>query len=195
MTADMWITLGIALILLILAVRGAFRGFAGEVAPLGGLIVCGLVIYFGYAPMQGLIEEFVSEERLRYVVFFSALGISLVGILCYFLVSAFIRRVIEWIIPQPFNAILGALLSCAKGVLFVSIIAGLYTLTQEKLDTLRKQQEENPLAEAALSFWKDRLGQAHDKLKDSADNVKDSLKDSADNVRESLEEAAEELAD
>lgn len=177
MTVDMWITVGIAALLLIFVIRGAFRGLSGEVAPLVGLIVCGFVIFFGYSPMHALVDSFVSEEHLRHSVFFSALGISLVGIFCYFLVSAFVRKVFEWILPQPFNAILGALLSGAKGVLFISIAAGLYTLTQEKIETIREQQDNHPLAKAAATFWKARVGQAGDDLGATAKIMEEALKE------------------
>lgn len=59
--------------------------------------------------------------------------------------------------PQPFNAILGALVGGAKVFLFVSLAGSLFTMGKNKLQEVRNESQRNPFLATAIQFWSDQL--------------------------------------
>lgn len=158
------LTTVLAVILLLFVLRGAWRGLTGELAPLVGLIACGGILWFGYAPLHTALAQALPNLEEKACVFYSALAITVVGFVVFFILACLVKRVGAWVVPQPFNAVLGGLIGGAKAVLMISVAAGLVALVQDRLDGFCGQSEQNPVSAAAIRFWNnqfDRLGGFH----------------------------------
>ena len=152
------LTAGIAVFTLLFVLRGAWRGFSGELAPLAGLVACGGVIWFGYAPIHLAVARLGVESGAA--VFYSALGIVVAGCVVFFIVARLVKGVVRLILPQPFDGILGAAIGAAKAILIVSVAAGIAEVTRERMAGLLDAQERNPITAAAGRFWAARLTDA-----------------------------------
>lgn len=144
-------------VLLLFILRGAWRGLTGELAPLAGLVACGGIIWFGYAPLKTLLAERFTALQPDAQTFYAALVILLIGGAAFFLVGHLIKKIGEWVVPQPFNAILGALIGGAKAFVLISLVMGSFLVIREKINQTFRASEENPLSAAALTFWKDHF--------------------------------------
>ncbi len=149
-----YISLAVLIALLLLMIRGAFKGFSGELAHLAGLAACGGLIWFGYDPVQRSIAYVpqISEDASK---FYAALAVFIIGALLFFIVAKIIRKIGEYIVPQPFNAVLGALVGAAKAILFISIIAGSVKLIRERIKEYTSEDIANPATNAMIGSWKE----------------------------------------
>lgn len=139
-------------------VRGAFRGLTGEVAQLLGMVAFVGVFFFGHAPLSEQLAKVFPGLEPQAHAFYAALGVMLLGGGVFFAVAGVTRRVGECVCPQPFNAILGALLGGAKMVLIVSLVAGTIGAANDWIRGLREApRSENPISVAALDFWEERF--------------------------------------
>lgn len=138
-------------------IRGAWRGFAGELAPFVGIIVCFGILWYGYAPSQKLIATHFPTLTANACVFYSAIAVAACGCVGFLLTSLLVRKVVNCILPQPFNAILGALVGGAKVFLFVSIAGSLLTMGKNKLQEVRDESQRNPFLATAVQFWASQL--------------------------------------
>lgn len=145
-----------AVVLLLFVLRGAWRGITGELAPLAGLVACGGILWFGYTPLKALLATRFAIQPDA-LTFYAALGILFLGGTAFFLVGHLIRKIGEWVIPQPFNAILGALIGGAKAVVIIGLVMGSIQVIKDKINKTFEASEENPVSAAALTFWKDRF--------------------------------------
>lgn len=143
---------------LLFVLRGAWHGLSGEVAPLAGLVACGGVLWFGYAPLHALVARLAVEPGAA--VFYSALGIVVIGCVAFLLVAKLLKGVVRLMLPQPFDGVLGAAIGAAKAILIVSVAAGVATVTRERMTGLLDATERNPVAAAAGRFWAERLTDA-----------------------------------
>lgn len=144
-------------VLLLFILRGAWRGLTGELAPLAGLVACGGIIWFGYAPLKALLASSFTTLQPDAQTFYSALAILLIGGTAFFLVGHLIKKIGEWVVPQPFNAILGALIGGAKAFILISLVMGSFQVIKEKINKTFQASDENPVSAAALTFWKDQF--------------------------------------
>ena len=149
------LTAGVAVFTLIFVLRGAWRGLSGELAPLVGLVACGGVLWFGYAPLHATVARLSVEPGAA--VFYAALGIVVVGGVAFFVVARLVKGMVRLILPQPFDGILGAAIGAAKAILIVSVAAGVAEVTRERMAGLLDARDKNPVAAAAGRFWADRL--------------------------------------
>jgi uncharacterized membrane protein required for colicin V production len=147
----------IGILFIIFLVRGAIRGFSGELAPLVGIIAFIGTLWYSYPPLQTLILRSYPTMDAGALVFYSALASTLLACLTFWLACALIKKVVRTIIPQPFNAILGALIGAIKVVLIVSVIGGLITVAQDRFQSLRKETEQNPFTAMVAQFWINRF--------------------------------------
>lgn len=144
-------------VLLLFILRGAWRGLTGELAPLAGLVACGGIIWFGYTPLKALLGTRFTTLQPDAQTFYAALAILLLGGTAFFLVAKLIKKIGEWVVPQPFNAILGALIGGAKAFVLISLVMGSLQVIKEKVNKTFQASEENPVSAAALTFWKDQF--------------------------------------
>lgn len=151
------VTAVIAVVFALFVVRGAWRGFGGELAPLVGLLACAGTLWFGYPPLRAALAAALPTLEPGASVFYSAVAAALAGLTVFFVVAFLLRRAVGLIFPQPFNAILGALVGAAKAVLLISVAAGVLSVAQERFSGLRARSEENPVSAAAARFWASRF--------------------------------------
>lgn len=151
------VTAVIVVVCALFVLRGAWRGFGGELAPLVGLVACAGTLWFGYPPLRAALAAALPALESGACIFYSAVAAALVGLTVFFLVAFLLRRALGVIFPQPFNAILGALVGAAKAVLLISVVAGVLSVAQERFSGLRARSEENPVSAAAAHFWSARF--------------------------------------
>lgn len=147
----------IVILLVFFTLRGAFRGFSGELAPLVGLISCIGILWYGYQPIQkALIASFPQWDATA-CSFYAAIVVAICGGLFFLIVSRLIRKLVSCILPQPFDAILGALTGAVKVFFFISIIGGLFTMGKNQVQAFREASERNPFLAVVSQFWMDQL--------------------------------------
>ncbi len=142
---------------LVFILRGAWRGFGGELAPLVGLVACAGVLWFAYPPLHSALGTALPSLEAKACVFYAATITALIGFGLFFLVAKLVRSFVGVIFPQPFNAILGAGVGAAKAVLLISVVAGLISVAQDRLAGIRERTEANPVSSAAAHFWSERF--------------------------------------
>lgn len=148
------VTMLISAVLLFFLIRGAFRGLSGELAPLCG-VAAGLSIVYGVYPhLKAGIDRFFAQADSSNRLFYAALGVLILGAVGYFATAAIIRRLTRRCLPQPYDAIFGALFGGAKCFIFISLIAAVVTLAKTWFKDRLEQRQENPLSAAAIDFWR-----------------------------------------
>lgn len=140
--------------------RGAWRGFSGELAHLIGLITFIATLWYGYPPTCQYVQRFSETAEGQTVIFYAALLTTLFAAIVLWVTFRIARHIIGMIIPQPFNALLGAAVGALKVFLLVSVAGGLLTVAQDRFKTLREQTERNPFAAIVAQFWVNRFNQA-----------------------------------
>ncbi len=152
-------TLNIILIIVLagFAVVGAIRGFAGELAPLIAALVSGVALWFGQPYLRDGVLSLFPNLQANAVVFYTAIFAVVIAIILFFFVSKLTKHLGQWIIPQPFNAILGFLIGGGKAFLLISIIAGAITASKDHIQGIQAKTKESVIANAAAAFWSSRF--------------------------------------
>jgi uncharacterized membrane protein required for colicin V production len=157
---DLFSTL-ILILFTFFVIRGAWRGFAGELAPFEGILVCFGIFWYGYTPTQQLIATHFPTLTANACVFYSAITVATLACVGFLLTSLLVRKVVSFILPQPFNAIFGALVGGAKVFLFVSLAGSLFTMGKNKIQEVRDESQRNPFLATAIQFWVDQFSTIH----------------------------------
>ncbi len=147
----------IVILFVFFLIRGAWRGFSGELAPLAGITVCIGILWYGYTPMQHLLAAYFPTLEPSACVFYAAALITACGCAGFLLITYLVRKLVKCILPQPFNAILGALIGAAKVILFVSLAGGLFTMARNTVKEVREESERNPFMAVVMEFWVGQL--------------------------------------
>lgn len=104
---------------------GLWRGIAGELAAAAWIATALLVGYFAYAPVCGAVDRFMSAGGGSA----SGAGLAAIGITAFVaLVSALmvrfvVRKFVSFLLPQPWNAVVGGLVGVLKGAVAVAALA------------------------------------------------------------------------
>lgn len=183
-------TLNLILIIIIagFAVIGAFRGFAGELAPLVAAIASGVALWFGQPYLRDGVMAIFPTLPPNAVVFYTAIFAVILAIILFFFIAKLVKHLGQWIIPQPFNAILGFLIGGGKAFLLISVIAGAITASQEHIKGIQAKTKESPIANAAATFWSSRFNpQSQPKTPSTTPtNANPTLKQIVDDVKQAL---------
>ena len=120
LTAIDW---GICSVAVFCAVVGLFRGFSGQLGSFAGMVAGLCAGYFLFSPVKGFVVECnwasgaVAQNALSGMLVF----------LSMLVVFGFVRRVVakfvSFLVPQPMNAIAGALVGLMKSAVVVVILA------------------------------------------------------------------------
>ena len=116
-----WIIFAVAAFFM---VAGLFRGFSGQLGSLAGIASALLTGYFLFAPLKGVVTggNWVSGETaqnaLAGVADFTAM------LIVFGIVRRIVARFVSFLIPQPMNAIAGALVGLFKSAVVVGLLAG-----------------------------------------------------------------------
>jgi len=104
-------------------VVGLFKGFSGQLGSLAGLAAGLMAGYFLFAPMKGLVAggNWVSGETAQNAV----AGISdfVIALVVFGLVRRVVARFVSFLVPQPMDAIAGALIGLLKSAVAVGVLA------------------------------------------------------------------------
>lgn len=104
-------------------VAGLFRGFSGQLGSLAGMAAALVAGYFLFSPIKGFVEggNWVSGETAQSAV----AGISdfVIMLVVFGLVRRVVARFVSFLVPQPMNAIAGALIGLVKSVVVVGLLA------------------------------------------------------------------------
>lgn len=105
----------------VFAVVGLFRGLSGELGALAGLVAALVAGYFGHAPLQAFLQSAVPGftswgSPAAYVADF------LMAIVAFGVTRMIVSRFVSFLVPQPTNALMGALAGAAKGAVIVAAL-------------------------------------------------------------------------
>jgi uncharacterized membrane protein required for colicin V production len=117
-----WIIFAVAAFFM---VAGLFRGFSGQLGSLAGIASALLTGYFLFAPLKGVVTggNWVSGETaqnaLAGVADFTAM------LIVFGIVRRIVARFVSFLIPQPMNAIAGAMIGLIKSAVVVGLLSGI----------------------------------------------------------------------
>ena len=105
-------------------VVGLFKGFSGQLGSLVGIVLALVAGYFLFAPLKGIVAggNWVSGDTAQNAV----AGIAdFVAVLVVFgIVRRIVARFVSFLVPQPMNAIAGALIGLFKSLIVVGLLVG-----------------------------------------------------------------------
>ena len=147
----------IGVLFVIFLLRGAIRGFSGELAPLIGIIAFIGALWYGYPPVRETLQHTFPALDAGATVFYAAIIATFLACILFLGLTALTKKLVGTILPQPFNALLGAVIGAAKVILIVSVVGGLVTVAEDRFKTLREQTERNPFSAMVAQFWINRF--------------------------------------
>ena len=105
-------------------VVGLFRGFSGQLGSLAGMACALLAGYFLFAPLKGVVTggNWVSGEAAQNAV--AGIADFTAMLVVFGIVRRIVARFVSFLVPQPMNAIAGALIGLLKSVVVVGLLAG-----------------------------------------------------------------------
>lgn len=151
------LNLGLLIVIVLFACAGAYRGFSGELATLAGALIAAAALWFGAPYLRDLVFYFAPNLPQNASVFYIGIAAVIIAFILFFFSSKLIKAIGKWVIPQPFDAILGFIVGGGKAFLLISIIAGVITASDDYINTIREKTEGSLVANAAAAFWKDRF--------------------------------------
>ena len=119
-------TLDIVLVAIMAALGGwgMWRGIAGELAAAAWIAAALAVGFFSYAPTLAVVKSVMAAGGKSGNAAFPALGITVfVALIAALLVRLVVRKFVSFLLPQPWNAVLGGLLGVLKGAVLVAALA------------------------------------------------------------------------
>jgi len=152
---------------------GMWRGIAGELAAVAWIVAALVVGYLAYSPMCGVVETFMAAGRTSG----NGAGLAAVGVTVFvalvvaLLVRFAVRKFVSFLLPQPWNAILGGLVGVLKGAVLVAVLTAVGLV------------QTGPLSEgffASRSSIVKLLANAADSYKSAAEGVDSSQPDAAE---------------
>lgn len=105
-------------------VVGLFRGFSGQLGSLAGMASALLAGYFLFAPLKGVVTSgnWVSGETAQNAV--AGIADFTAMLVVFGIVRRMVARFVSFLIPQPMNAIAGALIGLLKSAVVVGLLSG-----------------------------------------------------------------------
>lgn len=105
-------------------VVGLFRGFSGQLGSLAGMAAALVAGYFLFAPLKGAVTggNWVSGEAAQNAV--AGIADFTAMLVVFGIVRRIVARFVSFLVPQPMNAIAGALIGLLKSVVVVGLLAG-----------------------------------------------------------------------
>ena len=121
MTVLDWIIFAVAAFF---PVVGLFRGFSGQLGSLAGMAAALVAGYFLFAPLKGAVTggNWVSGEAAQNAV--AGIADFTAMLVVFGIVRRIVARFVSFLVPQPMNAIAGALIGLLKSVVVVGLLAG-----------------------------------------------------------------------
>lgn len=106
-----------------LGVWGLWRGIAGELAAVAWIATALLVGFFAYSPMCRTVDSVAAAGGGGGGARLAAVGITVfVALVAALLVRFLVRKFVSFLLPQPWNAIIGGLIGVLKGAVLVAAL-------------------------------------------------------------------------
>ena len=105
-------------------VVGLFRGFSGQLGSLAGIAAALAAGYVLFVPVKGFVVggNWVSGETAQNAV--AGIADFVVMLVVFGVVRRIVARFVSFLVPQPMNAIAGALIGLLKSIIVVGILVG-----------------------------------------------------------------------
>ncbi len=121
-----------------LVIRGFMRGCSGEISGLVGLLTAAMIGYFGFAP----VEQTVLAAKLLAANPYAARLITfmLLLVVClsvWLLLGRVLKEAIQFVVRQPFDALLGGIIGGLKAFVAVAALCTLGLLSPHEADRAR----------------------------------------------------------
>lgn len=116
-----WVLLSV---MAIFTVMGLFQGFSGQLGSIVGLAAALATGYFAFSPLLELVDECdcvsgeVSQKGLAAFIDF------VVCLVVFGLLRRMVAKFVSFLVPQPMNAILGAVAGVLKGAVAIGLLTG-----------------------------------------------------------------------
>ena len=106
------------------SVVGLFRGFSGQLGSIVGMAAALAAGYFLFSPLKDLVVggNWVSGATAQNAV--AGIADFVVVLVVFGVVRRIIARFVSFLVPQPMNAIAGALIGLVKSVIIVGVLVG-----------------------------------------------------------------------
>ena len=120
-TALDWVLLAVAAFF---AVVGLFRGLSGQLGSLVGIVAALVVGYFAFAPLRGFVQAggMVNGETAQKSL--AAVADFVVALIAFGLSRRIVARFVSFLVPQPTDAIAGAVVGLFKGAVAIGALTG-----------------------------------------------------------------------
>lgn len=116
-----WVLFGV---MAFLAVVGLFRGFSGQLGSLAGMAAALIVGYFAYAPVLAftVAGRYFTDQAVQKGA--AGLGVFILGLVVFGVVRRIVARFVSFLVPQPMDAIVGALAGVLKSLVVIGLLVG-----------------------------------------------------------------------
>lgn len=138
-------------VICIFAIIGAFRGLSGELATILASTLSAVLLWFGAPLLRQTVFYIAPNLPHKESICYIAIAAIILALIAYFTLKMLFQKIVQWAVQQPYDAILGAIFGGAKAYLLISIIAGLISASDGKVDvsTVKK----TVISEGVATFW------------------------------------------
>ncbi len=158
---DLGLLCGVALIVGI----GLFRGLSGELASLAGFVAAIAAGYSLYGFAHGISRALGFDKGDTTELVAAGVAVFVLGLVVFGLTRLVIDKFVSFLVPQPTNALLGALSGIIKSFALLCLLAGVGFMrpgTYAQGEIAKRSQVIHALAEWLDSFYADGEGKASD---------------------------------
>lgn len=119
------VDVALACALLFFTLRGAWRGFSGEISPIVSLAIGVTFAWFSFHPLRILLLDRAGLAADS-AIYYAALVVLVLALMLFVGLRFLLKKALKIVIAQPFDAILGGLLGGLKIVVLVSLFSAVY---------------------------------------------------------------------
>jgi uncharacterized membrane protein required for colicin V production len=154
---DLALLCGVALLVGI----GLYRGLSGELASFAGFVAAVAAGYSLYDFAHVAVRSFGFDKGDTTELVVTGVAVFVLGLVAFGLVRWVVDKFVSFLVPQPTNALLGAVSGLFKSLVVLSLLVGVGFVrpgTYAQGWLAQRSQVACTLAEWADSFCADRLG-------------------------------------
>ena len=162
---DLALLCGVALMVGI----GLYRGLSGELASFVGFVAAVAAGYGLYDFAHVAVRSFGFDKGDTTELVVTGVAIFVLGLVVFGLVRWVVDKFVSFLVPQPTNALLGAVSGILKSLIVLSLLAGVGFVrpgTYAQGWLAQRSQVACTLAEWADSFWAGQQGENDPKERD-----------------------------
>ena len=135
---------------------GLFRGLSGELASFAGFVAAVTAGYSLYGFVHGAVQSLGFNKGDTTELVATGVAVFILGIVVFGLTWRIVNKFVSFLVPQPTNALLGALSGAFKSFVFLCLLAGVGFMrpgTYAQGGLAKQSQVIHTLAEWADSFY------------------------------------------